>query len=80
MADLSELDLELLECARYGELEDMVAQLDAGANLRVCDGGGNTALHRACANGHAVWLSMCAEEPLSAQTVIGQYRIVWICC
>ena len=51
-SDVSELSAELLECARYGECEDMVALLDAGAEIAHADGGGNTALHKACANGH----------------------------
>ncbi len=44
---------EVLECARYNELEDMVSLLDAGVDVdyrRPEDG--TTALHMACANGH----------------------------
>lgn len=53
VAPITEEDkLELLECARYGETEDLVALLDAGVEANFCDAGGNTALHKACANGH----------------------------
>lgn len=58
--------LELLECARYGELDELMALHQQGIDLNFKDGGGNTgtlefrvitnvrviALHRACANGH----------------------------
>ena len=43
----------MLECARYGETEDLAALLDLGADVnfaRAVDG--STALHMACANGH----------------------------
>ena len=46
---------ELLECARYGELEEVVALVAAGADVNAADEAGSTALHngarpaRACA-------------------------------
>lgn len=49
----AELNSELLLCARYGELEELIAALDAGANVNHVDEGGSSALHMACANGHA---------------------------
>ena len=49
----AELDLELLQCARYGETEELVQMLAAGASVNFADDGGNTALHKAAANGHA---------------------------
>ena len=51
MANLSEeekraIDQEVLECARYGEDEDLKEMLRAGGNVNYRDGGGNTALHK----------------------------------
>ena len=43
---------ELLECARYGEEEELQQLLDAGVPVDFADDGGNTALHKAAANGH----------------------------
>lgn len=43
---MSEADNEVLECARYGEPEDLRALLEGGANVNHRDYGGNTALHR----------------------------------
>ena len=34
--------LELLECARYGELPEMKALLDSGVDVNTTDGQGNT--------------------------------------
>lgn len=49
---LSEEDqAEVIECARYGELEDLQALLELGANANYADEGGSTALHKAAANG-----------------------------
>jgi hypothetical protein len=44
--------LELLECARYGEDEELSAMLAKGTPVDFCDGQGNMAIHRASANGH----------------------------
>lgn len=48
-----EINAELLECARYGESEDLAQLLQQpGANVDFVDSfSGNTALHRAAANG-----------------------------
>jgi ribosomal protein L11 methylase PrmA len=43
---------EFLACARYGELEDMLKELEKGADVNAKGSMGNTALHAACANGH----------------------------
>lgn len=43
---------EFLECARYGEDDNVIIYLDAGVDVNYQDDSGNTALHRACANGH----------------------------
>jgi predicted nicotinamide N-methyase len=42
---------ELLECARYGESEDLAAYLGAGADVDFRNELGNSALHMAAANG-----------------------------
>lgn len=53
-SSLSADDLsEYLESARYGDLDDVRAYLDAGAPVNFCDEHRSTALHFACANGHA---------------------------
>ena len=54
--------LELLECARYGETADVGALLDEGADVNHADGGGNTALHRAAANGHVDTVRLLAAR------------------
>lgn len=42
----------LLDGARYGELEEIEQALAEGADINFKDDGGNTALHKACANNH----------------------------
>jgi ankyrin repeat protein len=54
--------LELLECARYGETADVAELLDAGADVDHTDAGGNTALHRAAANGHVDTVRLLAAR------------------
>src|SRR5690554_6914219 len=49
--DLVEMNNEILECARYGEDDDLRTLLVAGADVNFADDSGNTALHRAAANG-----------------------------
>eukprot|EP00903_Cladosiphon_okamuranus_P006422 g6284.t1 len=44
---------DLLDCSRYGELEDVEAILASGVDANHQDAHGNTALHQSCANGHA---------------------------
>jgi ankyrin repeat protein len=62
-ASLSEEDqLEVLECARYGETDDLRALLDAGADANFRDAGGNTALHRAAGNGHTDAASLLIQR------------------
>lgn len=51
--DTAELHAELLLCARYGELDELRAALQAGADINHVDSAGSSALHMACANGHA---------------------------
>ena len=47
-----EESLELLECARYGEDEELQQLINKGTPVNFTDDQGNTALHRASANGH----------------------------
>ncbi len=47
-----EMDQEILECARYGEDEDLNVFLSAGADVNFVDSNGNTAMHKAAANGN----------------------------
>ena len=54
--------LELLECARYGEDDDLQAMLDRGVPADFTDDNGSTALHKASANGHVG----CVERLLNA--------------
>ncbi|KAH8739966.1 hypothetical protein FG386_001079 [Cryptosporidium ryanae] len=50
---INEISNEMLECARYGELEDLVKILDNyKVDVDYKDKHGNTALHKSCANGH----------------------------
>lgn len=43
---------DILYCARYGELEELVNANFPVSYLVATDESGNTALHMACANGH----------------------------
>ena len=55
VAEMSEEEApdELLECARYGEVDAVRSLLDAYPDIiNTVDGNGSTALHKACANGH----------------------------
>jgi len=55
MLSLEEAKIELLECSRYGEAKAARAILDTFPEKNVIeykDNHGNSALHKACANGH----------------------------
>jgi ankyrin repeat protein len=44
--NIEEASVEFLECARYGEVDDLRACLAFGVPVDFRDAGGNTALHR----------------------------------
>ena len=54
--------LELLECARYGEDDELRELLTAGVPVDYKDDSGNTALHRASANGHVSIVEVLAAS------------------
>lgn len=56
-----ELDSETLECARYGEEEDLRSLLVSGANANHVDSAGNSALHKASANGEVGCMRVLKE-------------------
>lgn len=62
MMTQEEMDQEVLECARYGEDEDLLALLNAGANVNHLDYAGNTALHKAAANGNVGCLKILVDH------------------
>ena len=43
---LQEVNQEILECARYGDDDDLREMLRLGGDVNFKDGGGNTALHK----------------------------------
>ena len=51
---------ELLECARYGEEEELSVLLSRGVPAGYADDQGTTALHRAAANGHVACVRLLA--------------------
>ena len=56
-----EMNDEVLECARYGESDDLRALLQAGASVNHRDAGGNTAVHKASANGEVSCLQVLKD-------------------
>lgn len=65
---------DILYCARYGELEELVNANFPISYLVATDESGNTALHMACANGH---LGM---DPVSLQTKLTDYSLLTFNC
>jgi hypothetical protein len=60
---LTEVELrdELLECARYGEEDDLRAILTHGIDVNHQDDNGNTAMHKAAANGQIACMAILKE-------------------
>lgn len=60
---LTEGDMhEFIECARYGELEDVESYVADGADVNFQGHGGSTALHKAAANGHVEVVRFLASK------------------
>ena len=53
---------ELLECARYGEVPELEQLLKIGTPIDFADDSGNTALHKAAANGHVEAVEALVRE------------------
>lgn len=72
---------ELLECARYGEDEDLAsmdALLKQGVPVNFADHGGNTALHKASANGHVAIIKLLAGAGAAhLPNSSGNYPLHW---
>ena len=76
--DADEVNREILECARYGEHEELQAYLQGGGNVNYTDESGNTALHKAAANGHVECLSVLkAFGALYLPNVQGNLPLHW---
>lgn len=56
-----EANLETLECARYGEPDELRDLLSNGADPNFKDDSGNTAMHKASANGEIACLEVLKE-------------------
>ena len=70
--------LELLECARYGEDEELRDLLRVGVPVDYQDDSGNTALHRASANGHVgVIESLAAAGAKHLPNTSGNLPLHW---
>jgi predicted nicotinamide N-methyase len=62
MDDEVDVNQETLECARYGEDDDLRSLLaTAGADANYADSNGTTAMHRAAANGQVTCLQVLKE-------------------
>lgn len=73
-----EINAELLECARYGEDEDLLTLLQHGGKVNHNDDRGNTALHRAAANGHVACMKILKEHGADhIANSEGNYPIHW---
>jgi len=73
--------MELLECARYGEEDDAAslrALLEQGVPVNFADDSGNTALHKASANGHVAIVKILAQHGAAhTPNASGNYPLHW---
>lgn len=65
MMTMEEMNQEVLECARYGEHEDLRTLLVHKADVNHTDEAGTTALHKAAANGEIECLKVLKEFGVS---------------
>jgi hypothetical protein len=74
-----EANRESLECARYGEVDDLRGMfVTYGADPNYADENGNTALHRAAANGEVECLKVLKEfNAPHKQNAEGNFPIHW---
>jgi ankyrin repeat protein len=71
---------EFLECARYGELEDIKSLLAEGINVNYRDESGITALHRAAGNGHVeVAVALLDAGAVHGPNSSGNTPLHWAC-
>ena len=59
---VEDINREILECARYGEDEDLLTVLGMRGDVNCRDVAGNTAIHRAAANGFVSCLAVLKEH------------------
>lgn len=75
---LEEMNAEILECARYGEPEDLETLLKAGANVNFVDGQGNTCMHKAAANGEVECLQVLKKfDAMHVPNMQGNTPLQW---
>lgn len=73
-----EMNMEVLECARYGEFDDLRALLTAGADVNYTDDAGNSGLHRAAANGEVECIRVLKEfGAVHVANTSGNFPIHW---
>lgn len=71
---------EFLECARYGDLEDVRALITEGVDVNYRDVSGNAALHKAAGNGHAEIVSvLLAAGAVYQANHAGNTPLHWAC-
>lgn len=77
--DIDEMNHYVLECARYGEDEDLRTLFNAGANVNYQDDlTGNTGLHRAAANSEIKCMKVLLEhEALHLTNKLGNTPTHW---
>ncbi|CAI7894107.1 unnamed protein product, partial [Closterium sp. NIES-54] len=65
--------------ARYGDMDDVAAALDGGADAGVADDEGRTALHMAAANGHTEIARLLIQRgaPVNAVNRQGNTPLHW---